>query len=223
METKPRPEECVPTVPFEEEAEASFGSEAQILPGDYTIVAVSRIDGERASGAMRLNRSSPADSGRRSNMGEWVYVAPEDTISHPLYGVTTVDFTQTLVDTTASLDALARNVDPVYPQVLVGRRRSPSGLGFSWTLYVDTVRDRDSMPTLDGGGVELSVDRMETGFFGGWYYLGGIIGTDNGFYCAWQESMERSNPIRFDQRPDGAVPAVTDHDRVSMIEFDGSG
>jgi len=136
---------------------------------------------------MRLYRSSPADSGRRSNMGEWVHVAPEDTIRHPLYGVTTVDFTQTLVDTTASLDALARNVDPVYPQVLVGRRWSPGGLGFSWALYVDTVRDRDSIFALDGGGVALSVDQLEAGFFGGWYYRNGIIGTDNGFYCAWRQ------------------------------------
>jgi hypothetical protein len=204
METSPRPEECAP-VQFHE-AEAGFGSESRILPGDYSIVAVSS-NGRRASGMMRLFQSSPADSGRSPYTGEWVHATPDDRIQYPLdiqyplYGVTTVDFEQTSVKTDASLEALAREVNPVFPEVLVERRGGDTREDFSWILLVDTIQERTPLSGLDGGGVWLSVEQLEAGFFRGEYDRYGIIHTDQGFYCAWRQSDETSNPVRLDKPP----------------------
>lgn len=195
METSPRPEDCLPVQ--SQEADAGFGSESRILPGDYTVVAVSS-DGRRASGAMRLFRSSPADSGRSPYTGEWVHAAPDDRIQYPLdvqyplYGVTTLNFERTSVKTDVSLEGLAREVNPVFPQVLVERKRGGTGEDFSWTLYVDTIQERTPLSGLDGEGVWLSVEQLEAGFFRGEYDRYGIVHTDQGFYCAWRQSEETS-------------------------------
>lgn len=148
--------------------------------------------GRRADGTLRLWRSSPADSGRSSYGEGWIHVAADDTLRHPLIGITDVDFLRTHEDPEALVEEKGRPSNPIYPQVLASRWTGNGRIA----LLVDTVANRHpDVLSLDGGGSALSVDWREDGTLGGTYARYGILTSDHaeGRWCA---RLLRSRPGR---------------------------
>jgi hypothetical protein len=156
-----------------------------LLPWDYAITAESS-EGRRVTGALRLWNNSAADSGRYERTQRWVRVAEDDTVQHPLIGVTNIRFMGTTLDSDSTLDQLEKATNPVYPQVLVSRSVNPAE-GVELTLLVETSVERDPIIEFtDGAGNGLHVVSAEAGSIRGFYRPWGMVGTyhDTGYFCA---------------------------------------
>jgi len=150
---------CVPT-PVPHEA-AQLPLNTQLVPGDYEITAIS-TEGQRVRGRLRLWKTSSADSGFSRSREKWVRVAPDDTILHPLIGVTNVRFMRTLLDTDSTLDQRERATNPLYPQVVVLQLADPSTQRKRIEVLVETVHQRHPQSaSLDGAGSGLRVAAID--------------------------------------------------------------
>lgn len=112
-------------------------------------------------------------------------VAPDDTVLHPLIGVTDVRFMGTQLDTDSTLDQRERATNPLYPQVLVLQWVDPSTQQKRIEVLVETVANRHPQhASLDGAGSGLHVEAVEGDTFRGFYRRWGIVATDTGYFCA---------------------------------------
>lgn len=179
------PGDCPPTrVPPRGEMAAELPAGARLLPGDYRVTAVS-TSGRRVTGGLRLWLASAADSGRSAATGKWVYASPEDTVRHPLVGVTDVRFMGTVLESDSTLDQRERATNPIHPQVLVDRSVTRGTGSTRLVLLVNGSGGRE-LVTRDGAGSGLTVVQLDVDGFRGFYARWGIVGVehDTGYFCA---------------------------------------
>jgi hypothetical protein len=125
--------------------------------------------------------TSMNDSSPRTHRGP----SPNDTVTHPLYGVMVLDSGEF---DKKRIRRLRSNIDPIYPPVLflAGPRRS-IGVGEAGVLLLETVGNRrDGVLGLDGTGIGMWVTQANANGFRGSFDRWGIVLTDKGHFCAFR-------------------------------------
>ena len=157
------------------------------LEGSYELTVVSQgpqLAGKHAVGRLWLWQSSPADSSPKTGK----HAAPGDTVGHPYFGATTLDFWELTTRRQEDEAAARARVDPIYPQVLFSVRGWPPGEYTTWkelTIWIESIGNlRDGSMGLDGAGFVLDVVRLREDGFDGRWGPAGIVQTDTGYFCA---------------------------------------
>jgi len=163
-----------------------------LLGGVFALTMVSERRWRRdivARGRLWLWRTSAQDRSPRSS----AVPAPGDTARAPFYGVTSVD-RRALIPylrrtPVIPADTIPPPVDPLYPHVLArdNRRVGRDGPYRELELLVGTVNNRresDGLIGLDGSGIVLHVQQMDSSAFGGTWGGYGITDEGRGRYCA---------------------------------------
>jgi hypothetical protein len=114
-----------------------------------------------------------------------VHAAPGDTVRFPLIGVTNMDLARTRLDRSVDLSSVQRETNPIHPQVLVLQDFESGTDRIAYLILFETIFGRDpEVISLDGGGTGLRVSALGSDWFAGSYDRWGVLGTDQGVFCA---------------------------------------